>query len=126
MKKHMGKKEPHVVVEKRFIFKLPRTSPRKNIGTKEMKRIKREVELRVEAWQLVYGKKRGVIGPDGHPNATVPTLSPDKWTAIVQMKMPYIVHRHRAMWEKLQRHAHPRSILLKLFRMDKKEESDED
>ena len=114
------KKEQHVIVEKRFIFNMPRTSPRERIGTKEMKRAKREVEIQYGQWLKGYMKKRGVIGPDGHPTATVPRLTKNKWTIEIGMKVDFIVHRRRAQMESFLRHAHPKSWAIKVMGMEKK------
>lgn len=106
------KKEPHVIAQKRFVFRVPRTGPRKGIGNKEMRLVRREVASHYRRWQERYLKKRGVIGPDGHPSASYPKVSADGWELVVGLKADFIVHRYRAAWEKFLRRIHPKSIAI--------------
>jgi len=107
-------KERHVIVEKRFIYRLPLDKPKRTLGNKDRKKIQREIASKYERWAQKYAERRGVIGPDGHPTATLPKVSEDMSEVLVALTVSWIVHRRRRAWESFLRNAKPKNILLRL------------
>ena len=116
------KKEPHVIVTKKFVFRMERKVPRSSIGNKEMKWAKRQVQQQYRAWMHRFLKKWGVIGPDKLPEATAPIVTDDGWTLAVSLVADFIVHRRRKQWESFLRNIRPKNIIIRMAGMAGKEE----
>lgn len=93
--------QDHVVIEKKFVFKVTRESPKDRVSTKEKKRVQKMVASEYDKWRAAYDRKWGVIGPDGYPTATIPAPHDNGHSIIVGMKVGYIVSRQRQRWERL-------------------------
>ena len=110
-------KERHVVVEKRFMYRYPRRPPRDTMSVcskKEVKEAKAWVQNDYQKWSAKYQEKYGVIGPDGYPTASLPKVSDNMKEIIFALKVGWIIHRRRRMWETLCRNIRPKNILLRI------------
>lgn len=110
--------ERHVITEKRFLYRYPRRPPRDTMSAmskKEVKDAKAFVQNDYDKWASKYITKWGVIGPDGHPQASLPKVSEDMKELVFALKVGWIVHRRRRMWETFCRNIKPTNILIRIF-----------
>lgn len=110
--------DPHTIVEKRFTYKIPLTRAKARLNTKEVKAAKAFAQQEYQLWWDRYIKKWGVIGPDGHPLASVPQVDKDdqsRQTAVIGIKALWIITHRRDRYERIMRNLRPKNVLYRVL-----------